>query len=195
MGRKSGLATQKSFWVRTRWSQFRYNERNRGYNPYENVLSPSNAAGLNEAWKYATGNGINSSPAVANGMVYVGSLDHSLYALAASTGALKWSYAAGDYIWSSPAMANGIVYFGSNDHKLYALAAATGAFKWSYAAEGAIHSSPTLANGICYVGSSDGKLYALNAITGAFKWSYATGRRHPFLSGHSQRVLLCGLSG
>jgi outer membrane protein assembly factor BamB len=34
----------------------------------------------------------NSSPAVANGVVYVGSDDHNLYALNATTGAYLWSY-------------------------------------------------------------------------------------------------------
>jgi outer membrane protein assembly factor BamB len=41
---------------------------------------------------YTTGNGIESSPAVANGVVYVGSVDHNVYALNASTGALLWSF-------------------------------------------------------------------------------------------------------
>jgi eukaryotic-like serine/threonine-protein kinase len=31
-------------------------------------------------WSAATGNGIQSSPAVANGMVYVGSADDNVYA-------------------------------------------------------------------------------------------------------------------
>jgi outer membrane protein assembly factor BamB len=43
-------------------------------------------------WSYATGNGVNSSPAVVNGVVYVSSYDGNVYALNASTGALLWSY-------------------------------------------------------------------------------------------------------
>ena len=35
---------------------------------------------------------VASSPAVANGVVYVGSFDGNVYALNASTGALLWSY-------------------------------------------------------------------------------------------------------
>ena len=37
-------------------------------------------------WKYPTGSIIQSSPAVANGMVYIGSADNNLYALDAATG-------------------------------------------------------------------------------------------------------------
>ena len=49
-----------------------------------------------------------SSPAVANGMVYVGSEDNNVYALNATTGAKLWSYTTGGEVLSSPAVANGV---------------------------------------------------------------------------------------
>jgi outer membrane protein assembly factor BamB len=176
VGRMSGLAAQKPFIVRVNWSQFHYGPRNRGYNPYENVLSSANVADLTEAWIYTTGSGIVSSPAVANGVVYVGSGDYNLYALDAITGVKKWSYPTGGFIYySSPAVANGVVYVGSMDNNLYALDAMTGVKKWSYPTGGYIYSSPAVANGVVYVGSRDNNLYALDAMTGAKKWSYTTG--------------------
>ena len=75
---------------------------------------------------------VNSSPAVANGVVYVGSDDNNVYALNASTGALLWSYTTGSTVVSSPAVANGVVYVGSSDDNVYALNASTGALLWSY---------------------------------------------------------------
>jgi outer membrane protein assembly factor BamB len=111
VGRKSRLAAQKPFTVRTNWSQFHYGPKHQGYNPYENVLSPSNVAGLNETWRSTMGP-MQSSPIVANGIVYLGSFDGNLYALDASTGAYLWSYFIGDWISSSPAVANGVVYIG-----------------------------------------------------------------------------------
>ena len=55
------------------------------------------------------------SPAVVNGVVYIGSTDNDddVYALNASTGALLWSSAPGVFLESSPAVANGVVYIGS----------------------------------------------------------------------------------
>src|SRR5580704_8650955 len=88
-----------------------------------------------------------SAPAVANGVVYVGS-DVGIWAVNASTGALLWSYAAGDYVDSSPAVANGVVYVGSNDKSVYALNASTGAKLWGYTTGGAVTSSPAVANGV-----------------------------------------------
>jgi len=61
-----------------------------------------------------------SSPAVAGGVVYLGSDDHNLYAFNAKTGAKLWSYETGDVVVSSPVVVNGMVYVGSLDGKLYA---------------------------------------------------------------------------
>lgn len=96
-----------------------FGPRHHGWNPYENVLSPSTVAGIDEDWSYATLNLIGSSPAVVGGMVYVGSDDDSVYALKASTGANVWSFTTGSDIDSSPAVSDGAVYIGSFDHKLY----------------------------------------------------------------------------
>jgi outer membrane protein assembly factor BamB len=121
-GQSSGLMAQALFLVQTDWSQFRFGPFHTGNNPYENALNRNNVSGLTLDWSYtnATGNGIESSPAVANGVVYIGSLDKKLYALDAVTGTHKWSYTTGRGINSSPAVANGVVYVGSDDHNVYA---------------------------------------------------------------------------
>ncbi len=73
----------------------------------------------------STGNWIDSSPEVANGVVYVGSQGHKLYAFKADgcgqpTCSPLWTATTGNWIYSSPAVANGVVYAGSVDDKLYA---------------------------------------------------------------------------
>ena len=60
------------------------------------ALNASTGAKL---WSYTTGNPVNSSPAVANGVVYIGSLDGDVYALNASTGAKLWSYTTGSDVY------------------------------------------------------------------------------------------------
>jgi hypothetical protein len=61
-----------------------------------------------------------SSPAVANGVVYIGSDDNNVHALNAKTGTKLWSYITSGYVSSSSAVANGVVYLGSYDGKVYA---------------------------------------------------------------------------
>ena len=126
-------------------------------------------------WTFATGGGVLSSPAVANGVFYVGSDDGNLYALDASTGTLLWSDAIGGFGWDSPAVAGGVVYISSGDGNLYALNASTGAKLWSYPIGSTGYSSPAVANGVVYVGSDDGNFYAVDANTGTLLWSHAFG--------------------
>ena len=132
------------------WAQFhKYNMRR--WNHCENILGVDNVGNLVLKWSYATGNSVRSSPAVTNGVVYIGSDDGEVYALNASTGALLWTYTAGAGIFSSPAVASGMVYVGSLDYKVYALNAKTGSKLWSYSTGGG-YSSPVVVNGMVYVG-------------------------------------------
>jgi outer membrane protein assembly factor BamB len=52
----------------------------------DNVYALKASTGA-KLWSFATGGVVESSPAVANGVVYVGSEDGNVYALKASTGA------------------------------------------------------------------------------------------------------------
>jgi hypothetical protein len=71
-------------------------------------------------WGYSTRGYVWSSPAVADGKLYVGSLDNRIYCLNAATGTFIWSYTTGNWVLSSPAVADGVVFVGSEDGKVYA---------------------------------------------------------------------------
>lgn len=121
----------------------------------------------------------SSSPAVADGSVFVASGDGKIYALNAFTGAIKWVYSTGVDITSSLTVANGIVYAaimsepGSQAY-LYALDAANGSLKWSTPLQWWTPASPTVAGGIVYVVGVN-HLHAFNAATGAHLWDYEPG--------------------
>jgi len=122
-----------------------------------------------------TGGKVISSPAVVGGVVYIGSGDGTVRALAARDGRALWSVTTGAAVSSSPVVTNGVVYIGSDDGHLYALDARSGTQVWSYITGAAVEARPTVVGAIVYVGSDDGSLYALSATTGARLWSYATG--------------------
>src|SRR5215469_16203729 len=65
-------------------------------------------------WTFKTEGPIISSPAVADGVVFVGSTDGNLYAVDEDSGKQKWKFKtlASRQVTSSPAVADGIVYFG-----------------------------------------------------------------------------------
>ena len=117
------------------------------------------------------GGAVYSSPAVGpDGVIYVGSLDNSLYAVNPN-GTLRWSYPTGDGIRSSPAMTtDGSVCVGSYDDALYAVNP-DGTLKWSFPTDRSVYASPAIGlDGTVYVGSLDQSLYAVNS-GGSEKWN------------------------
>ena len=150
-------------------------------------------------WTFKTGGPIVSSPAVADGVVYIGSFDGSLYAVDQQTGKQKWKFDTPRQVASTPAVADGVVYLRGFDAVLYALDAATGAVKWRFTTEferrfqaNRLHgyppgfqtipdsfdlflSSPAVVNGRVYFGSGDGGVYAVDTQTGQLIWKFSTG--------------------
>ena len=99
-----------------------------------------NAAGVPKfnriKWKFHTDGEVISSPAVADGTVFVGSTDGNLYAVDLESGTQKWKLFTGVRVTSSPAVENGVVYFGSYSGRFYAVDAASGKLKWKFQTEG-----------------------------------------------------------
>jgi outer membrane protein assembly factor BamB len=126
-------------------------------------------------WTFATEGAIHSSPAVVDGVVYIGSRDSYVYALNADTGEKLWSFKTGSWVESSPIVVGGVVYVGSNDGFFYALDAKTGKERWSFGTTYGIRSTAAVAGDIVYFGSDDYGVYALNAQTGKKVWKYESG--------------------
>lgn len=134
-------------------------------------------------WRAPLVQGIFNSPAVVDGIVYVGtsSTEGALFAFdAAGCGSPVcstplWQSTPLSIVDSSPTVANGVVYVGSgvvSPNGVYAFAAkGCGAPVcqplWYGATEGAVDNSPAVANGVVYAaggtGFDDGKLYAFAA--------------------------------
>ncbi len=127
-------------------------------------------APIPKSWDY-----MQSSPAVAGGVVYVGSAGSNFFAVDAITGKEKWRVPVGLYVRSSPAVVNGVVYFGDWLGKVYALDAQTGQTKWTVNTYGSVVPSPTVVDGMVYIGSKYPCLFALDAQTGEQKWCFAYG--------------------
>ncbi len=129
--------------------------------------------------------GVDSSPTVADGTVYVGAggTDESgdpvgrLYAVDASTGRQEWVFGrSSGRVRSSPTVVGGTVYTFFTDGTLYAVDAATGTEQWVAATPSEfVQSSPTVADGTVYVGAdglgSREDVYAVDTETGEREWT------------------------
>ena len=132
-------------------------------------------------WKFEIG-GMRGfgSPVVFGDTVFVGSGDHSIYAVDAVdavdavSGEERWSFETGGRVESSPFVAHGSVYVGSDDGHLYALDADSGVERWRFETGGKVRSSAAVIEDVVYFGSSDGAVYALDAGSGRQRWLFQT---------------------
>ena len=121
------------------------------------------------AWSRFLGLNTQSSPTIADGVIYLGA-HFQVLALDANTGDLIWERDATGPVHSSPAVAGDFIYLGFLDHRIMAMKRSTGETVWQIKTEDAVSSSPTVSGGIVYVGAWDGFTYALDASTGKLIW-------------------------
>jgi hypothetical protein len=119
---------------------------------------------------------VQSSAAIADGMVFVGSRDGAIYGLDEATGERRWRVShGGSWVIGSPAVADGRVYVGSSDgHFAQALDRAsgrelwhlaTGAVRWRLRLDEAANSSPAAADGELYLGTEAGSVLAIHEVS------------------------------
>lgn len=121
-------------------------------------------------WFFECEDEIRSTPAIENGIVYIGSYDNNLYALNVSGGDFLWKYPTEGGIVSRPVVYDGNVYFGSEDGRMHVVSARSGKILWSYFTDRAVRSSPRICEGHVFIGSDDQNLHAVNALTGRRAW-------------------------
>src|SRR6185295_16792461 len=109
------------------WPQFRGNPRLTGVAPSEVPAT------LSLKWTYQGGESFESSPAIADGVVYAGAGNGDLLAIDLASGKLRWKYATGNMIGeSSPAVGGGFVYIGDLGGLVHAVNVRDGTRLWTF---------------------------------------------------------------
>ncbi len=111
-------------------------------------------------WPYTGGTFIGTSPAIgANGIIYAGALDGSIFGVCAN--GVAHFHDSAPSVASSPAVApDTTVYFGGDDGQLRAINA-DGALKWAFAASAPIIAAPAIEpdGSAIYVADVDGHVF------------------------------------
>ncbi|MDK2974091.1 MAG: hypothetical protein PWP08_462, partial [Methanofollis sp.] len=123
-----------------------------------------------ESWSFPTGGGVGyfTSPAAADGKVFIAGNGSSLFCINTTTRTGVWSAVFPAAVKSTPVVDEGSVYLTTAD-RLYGLDAGTGAEVWNASIAGTF-STPAVVDGTVIAGSSDG-LHAYDAATGAARWT------------------------
>jgi len=133
-------------------------------NPQQTGVATSNLPDrLDILWKFSTKDAIEGTPAIANGVVYIGSFDEHLYAIDLQTGNEKWRYKAGA-LKTPAAVRDGKVYIGNMDGMLHVVDAAKGTKIWTYETpnQAEITSGVSFMGNKILFGCADESLYCLS---------------------------------
>ena len=168
LARERPQAPAKSY----NWTMFRGNVTRSGYTP--EVITPP----LRRKWQTRVGEWVISSPAVVNGVVYVGGyVDRPgrhgrMVALKASDGELMWSTEFAHEIVSSPVVMEGRILYVGCQNSLVALDCHSGRRIWEFTTPGEIVCGPGAWRGIVFFGGSDGRLYGIHPQSGQQIWAF-----------------------
>jgi len=115
-----------------------------------------------------------ATPLLLDGVLYVGSSDGGLYALAAATGKTLWRYDAGAPIYSGIGLhGRDTLMFGTMDGSVVLLDRRTRKETLRVRTGGGVVTTPVVAGDKLIVGSRDYLLYGINLADGTVAWIYS----------------------
>lgn len=137
-------------------------------------------------WRFHAGDAITQHPLLSEGILYVGSANHTISALKVSDGRLLWQHHTDDVALVPTAVMDGVIYITaetpsagpSSKMTLYAFRVSDGTQLWRFQNEADTH--PLVAsNGVIYLGiyhqfTLPGFIVALRASDGTILWRSRT---------------------
>jgi len=185
------------------WLSYGRDYSEQRFSPLDQI-NADNIDQLDLAWsfKFDTARGMEATPLVHNGVIYISTGWSHVYALDAKSGALLWHYDAkvpkshlaktccgpvnrGVAIWQGDSSESLQVFFGALDGRLIALDAATGSENWSVQttpiqSNYSITGAPRVVKGQVIIGNGGAELgvrgfiTAYDVNTGEQKWRFYT---------------------
>lgn len=142
---------------------------------YDFKLYNLNAATGKTNWVFETGNYINGSPAVGDGMTAFGGCDAIIHVLGLAKGEKLKEIEAGAYIAASGALVDGKLYVGHYENAFLCVDLKAGKIDWSYKDRAFPYfSSPAVTKDRVVFGGRDKRLHCVKRDTGESIWTFAT---------------------
>lgn len=154
------------------WPSYGRDLRNTRWNDAEQTIGRDNVATLAEKWTFAASS-VTSTPAIADGVVYFGAWNGTLYAVDAATGMQAWAtplqsmvgIAKSQMLSGSPFVTDTQVFIGGDGAQVFGVERATGAKQWMAVADNSdsdserIWSSPTVIDDLLIIGNGSYEVF------------------------------------
>ncbi|MDB4743498.1 PQQ-binding-like beta-propeller repeat protein [Planctomicrobium sp.] len=184
------------------WVSFRNGHENLG------IAASALPEDLELLWEFATPDGTSSTPVIADGKAYAGTLSGDIHCFDLKTGKKEWTYkskenvAANDIApgFNAALALNDDTVFGGDDFGgFHAVNRKTGKRQWFFETDGEIVGGAQIVGDKVIFGSHDGYLYCFDAKDGEQVWKAEThgpvnatptiAGKHTFTTGCDQPVL------
>lgn len=116
-----------------------------------------------ELWSCPLSRHCMSTPAIADGLAFIGDCGGTVHCIDIKTGKPLWTHRARGEIWASPLVADGKVYVGTRSGEFLVFAATREEKLLSRTSLEPINGTPAPANGALYVASAE-RLYAIKKM-------------------------------
>jgi len=127
-----------------------------------------------KSWNYYLPQGIRSTPAVFNDVLYFGGFDQKLHALDPASGQDIFQFQTKGYISSSPLIVGNVIYFGCYDGSFRAIDLNTRKLLWEYDSKSAIRSGAASTGRGLVFGNEKGIVTNLDITNGSVFWTFET---------------------
>lgn len=112
----------------------------------------------------------STAPVSDGTRLYIGGIDHRLYALSSYTLFVEWRGLTDGSVLSTPVLYNGRLFIGNDGGTVYACRAADRAYTWRAATYGPVSADLVVDERGVYVASRDQTLYLLDLEYGQVRW-------------------------
>ena len=159
------------------WISFRNGLQNHG------VAASPLPEKLELLWEFVTPDGTASTPVIAGGKTYVGTLSGDVHCFDLKTGKKAWTYKSVEMVadndiapgFNAPlALDDETVFAGDDFGTFHAIVRATGKKRWTFETDGEIVGGAQVVGKNVIFGSHDGFLYCFNSKSGEEVWKAET---------------------
>jgi outer membrane protein assembly factor BamB len=125
-----------------------------------------------KTWSLPISSSLWGSPVTDGKLIFVGSLDHFLYAVDPQTQKIMWKVDLGGALPAAPLLsADGTTLFtGSSARKFFAIDTASGSIHWTADTKDWVWNTPALNGDSVYAADITGNVYSLGVVNGKDPW-------------------------
>ncbi|MDZ7730306.1 MAG: PQQ-binding-like beta-propeller repeat protein [Natrialbaceae archaeon] len=127
-------------------------------------------------WRFETGAGVVSTPAIDETTAYVGGTDGVVYAVDRESGEEEWTFETNEAIFSSPALEGETLYIGDTAGVVFAIDVSDGTEEWHFQLPPRMkEGSPAVGDDTIFIGSGGfghgSVIYGIDRADGTETWS------------------------